>query len=137
MYELGAALLATGVAYLLNRWGLNRFGLTEVVWFGPCLEEAGKTYFALLLNAAVWWVHVLFGFIEGIVDVWGGSPRAISAALVSVVGHGIFGYVTIWGATAFSAWWPGVLLAIGAHILWNGYVVVFLAKRYSKQEDRE
>jgi hypothetical protein len=132
MYELGAAILATGLAYLANRFGVARFGLAEVIWIGPAMEETGKTYLAVWMGAAVWWVHILFGLIEGVWDIWSGAPHGIGAALISVIGHGIFGLLTVWGAAIFSDWWAGVLLGTGAHILWNSYVVIYLVKRYRK-----
>jgi len=130
MNELGAAMLATGLAYVTNRFGIAKFGLAEVVWIGPALEEIGKTYLAVWLGASVWWVHLLFGFFEGFWDIRSGAPHGVVAALVSVIGHGVFGLLTIWGAGAYSSWGTGVLLGTGAHIIWNSYVVIYLVKRY-------
>lgn len=132
MKELAAALLATVCAFLINRWGIKRFGFAEVVWIGPAIEELGKTASAVVLGAMVLPVHVYFGITEGIFDLRGSTRQSGAAAVVSVVGHGIFGYVTIWGHEIFASWWGGILLAVIAHMFWNSYVILFLLKERHK-----
>jgi len=118
MKELAAALLATASAYVINRWGIKRL--------------LGKTGIAVILGAMVLPVHVCFGITEGIFDLRGGTGQSGAAAIVSVVGHGLFGYITIWGHEIFSNWWGGILPAVIAHIFWNSYVILFLLKERHK-----
>lgn len=132
MKELAAALLASASAYVINRWGIKRFGFAEVVWIGPAIEELGKTGIAVVLGAMVLPVHVCFGITEGIFDLRRGTGQSGAAAIVSVVGHGVFGYIAIWGHEFFLNWWGGILLAVIAHIFWNSYVILFLLKERHK-----
>ena len=128
MKELAAALLATAGAFVINRWGINRFGFAEVVWIGPAIEELGKTGIALVLGAMVLPVHVCFGVTEGIFDLRGGTRRSAAAAVASVAGHSMFGCITGWGYEIFASWWGGILLAVMTHMFWNGCVILFLRK---------
>ncbi|HBS60783.1 MAG: hypothetical protein AAGU23_08310 [Bacillota bacterium] len=132
MKELAAALLATAGALVINRWGIKRFAFAEVVWIGPAIEELGKTGIALVLGAMVLPVHVCFGITEGMFDLRGGTRQSGAAAVVSVLGHGIFGYITVWGHEIFASWWGGILPAVMAHMFWNSYVVLFLLKERRK-----
>lgn len=132
MKELAAALLATAGAFVINRWGINRFGFVGAVWIGPAIEELGKTGIALLLGAMVLPVHVCFGLSEGIFDLRGGTRQSRAAAVASVVGHGAFGGITIWGHEIFASWGGGILLAVMAHMFWNSYVILFLLKERRK-----
>jgi hypothetical protein len=129
MGEIGAALLATAFSYVVNRWGITRFGLAEVMWVGPVMEEVAKTGMAWILDTAVWPVHLYFGTMEGLLDIRTGASHRYGAALVSLAGHSIFGYATLWGTRAFSSIAVGMMLGIGIHVLWNSYVIVFLVKR--------
>jgi hypothetical protein len=52
--------------------------------------------------------------------------------LVSLAGHCIFGYATLWGSRAFSSLAVGLMFGIELHVLWNSYVIVFLAKRRNR-----
>lgn len=132
MNEWAAALLATGFAFLINRWGIRRFGFAEVMWIGPVIEELAKTGTAMILGAAIVPVHFLFGVFEAVFDIWTGASHRYIAAFVSVAGHSAFGYITVWGTGFFSAWWGGLLFGIAAHVFWNSYVVMFLIKRSQK-----
>lgn len=129
MNELLAALLATGVAFVVNRWGIRRFGFAEVVWIGPITEEFSKTGIAIISGAMITPVHAIFGIIEAVFDVWTGTSHRYAVAVASVVGHSTFGLLTIWGYTFFASWWAGVSMGILAHVFWNCYVVIFLVKR--------
>jgi hypothetical protein len=84
------------------------------------------------LGASILPVHVFFGLLEAIFEVWTENPHRYAAALISLAGHSVFGYMTIWGYGFFSSWWGGLLLGITAHIFWNSYVVVFLVKGTQK-----
>lgn len=132
MNELAAALLAAGFAFIINRWGIRKFGFAEVVWIGPVIEELGKTGIAIVVGAGVVAVHMFFGVLEAIFDIWTGTPHRYAAALISVAGHSAFGYMTIWGHASVSSWWGGVLVGIVAHVFWNSYVIMFLVKRMQK-----
>lgn len=132
MNELAAALLAAGFAFVSNRWGIKKFGFAEVVWIGPVMEELGKTGIAIIIGAGVVAVHVVFGIIEALFDIWADTPRRYAAALISIAGHSAFGYITIGGYTFFASWWGGVLAGIVAHVFWNSYVIMFLVNRTQK-----
>lgn len=128
MNELAAALLAAGAAFLINRGGIRKFGIAEVVWIGPVIEELGKTGIAMILGASIVPAHAFFGVLEAIWDLWAGTANRYTAAFISIFGHSVFGYVTMWGYAYFSSWWGGVITGIAAHVFWNSYVVLYLVK---------
>lgn len=132
MREWAAALLAAGCAFIINRWGIKRFGFAEIIWLGPVIEEVGKTGSAVIMGASILPVHMFFGICEAMFDLWVGASRCHAAALASIIGHGLFGYLTIWGYAFFASWWKGLLPAIAAHIFWNSYVILFLLKKPRK-----
>jgi hypothetical protein len=129
MEEVLAVLLALTFAYLVNRWGIERFGLAEVVWLGPVVEEFGKTVFAWLVGAVIWPVHIGFGAFEAFWDIRTGGTHRHAAALASIIGHTVFGGLTAWGLKQFASLWGGILIGMTAHILWNSYVILFVVKR--------
>jgi hypothetical protein len=132
MSELAAAMLAAGVAFVINRGGIRRFGIAEVVWIGPIMEELGKTGIAVVFGASLVPVHAFFGLLEAMLDLWTGTAHRYAAAFISVVGHSAFGYITMWSYEFFSNWWGGVIAGIVAHVFWNSYVIIFLVKQTRK-----
>jgi len=142
-----AALVAAGVAYLGNRLSRSLADRVAVVFVAPGLEETLKTGAALTLGAPVVVTHVVFGGIEAAYDLLAGAlapgvaaragrgparPRPVAAvafgrragaALAGLVGHALFGVLTVAVARA-AGWWPaGVGAAYVAHVGWNALVM--------------
>ena len=127
MQTLFAVLLASIAAYLTNRFLVSHLGNWSTITVVPILEELFKTGIGVLLSASLWWVHIGFGALEAIFDILQ-RPRSLPmvgylAAWCSVIGHGAFGVVTIWGwlNTGKLAW--GIALGSGLHLLWNVWIV--------------
>lgn len=111
--ELVAASLAALVAVLFNRRVQAETGWQIAVITAPLIEELAKTGFAKILSAQVLPVHLYFGLIEAISDAWAKPERHLLAALLSLLSHGFFGYLTVKS---------GILAALFAHFSWNGLI---------------
>jgi hypothetical protein len=132
LHTLLALLLASTAAYLINRLVFERLGTWSLVTVVPLVEELLKTGLAVLLQASLWWVHVGFGALEASLDIRQ-RPRPAPmvgylAAWCSVIGHGAFGAVTMWGWSSTGSWLWGYALGSGLHLLWNVWVVRLAAE---------
>lgn len=121
MYLL-AGLIAATVAYSINRLLVRRFGIQVIVFITPILEEGLKTGLAFFFRTSILSVHLLFGMIEGIYDLIT-AKQGISAGLMSVVWHGVFGGVTIFVSSIMGNLVYGLLAAIFLHYIGNNLVV--------------
>lgn len=111
--DLIAAIMAAIVAILLNRRIQTGNGWHTAVITAPLIEEMAKTGFAKILTARVLSVHLYFGLIEAIYDAWAKPRRHFLPALLSLISHGFFGYLTVES---------GIIAAILAHFSWNGLI---------------
>ncbi len=134
MQVLLAILLASTAAYLSNRLVVRSFGNISIITIVPVLEELLKTGSAALLSASLWWVHLGFGFLEAVSDILQ-RPRPFPlvgyvAAWCSLVGHGAFAAVTVWGLSSTGSLMWGLLLGSGLHLLWNVSVARLVEQRW-------
>lgn len=114
-----AGIIAAGAAYVINIV-MSRFTPRySVTLIAPFIEEFLKTYIAISIGAGVVLSHTVFGVAEGIYDYFNTSKKvnARSAAL-SVVTHGVFGYITSKLST-FSGIIYAVIIVAFIHSLWN------------------
>jgi hypothetical protein len=117
------ALLMAAVSFLLNRQLLKRIGSDVVVSYGPALEEMVKSLPAYYLGADILAVHITFGVIEGCWD-WANDGRGrLWAAIGSILGHGVFGLLTILGLYLTNSIWPGLAIGLAAHLAWNIIII--------------
>ncbi len=119
--------MSSALAYLINRSLFGRLGTWGIITLVPVVEELLKTGLAALLGAAVWWVHIGFGVIEGLFDI-SQRPNPVPqlgylAAWCSVIGHGAFGSVTIWAWSQTGSVYWGLATGMGLHLLWNVWIV--------------
>lgn len=121
MYLL-AGLIAAAVAYSINRLLVRRFGIQTIVFITPLLEEGLKTGLAFLFQTSILSVHLLFGMIEGIYDLQT-AKKGVSAGLMSVIWHGVFGWVTIFVSRMMGNIVYGLLAATFLHYIGNNLVV--------------
>jgi len=129
-----AILLASTAAYLSNRLLVRSLGNISIITVVPVLEELLKTGSATLLSASLWRVHLGFGFLEAVSDIRQ-RPRPFPlvgyvAAWCSLVGHGAFAAVTVWGLSATGSLLWGLLLGSGLHLLWNVSVARLVEQRW-------
>ncbi len=129
MNFLIAGILAAVMSWVGNRAVLRLIGAKVIIVSAPFVEEAAKTGMALATGAPIVLTHSVFGLIEGVYDAWGSGVRGLSAGLVSLAGHTVYGYITylIWQhRTSF-----GLALIGGyiVHLLWNLTVMKFVVQK--------
>jgi len=132
-----SALAAAILAYASNWLTRGLMGRSTVVFVAPGLEESFKTTAALVAGAPVLPTHIAFGLVEALHDLRasnaaaaGGGPRAgegpvpnrAGAALASVLGHALFGAVTVTAQEVSGSWPIGVGAAYLLHVGWNALV---------------
>ena len=117
-----AGLTAAALAYLINRYLVNRFGPYTIVFITPILEEGLKTGLALAVHAAILPVHIVFGLIEGIYDLKTSRVGTL-AGLLGVFWHITFGLITIFVTKAMGHVVFGLIAAMFVHYLGNSIVV--------------
>lgn len=113
------ACLMAALSFLLNRAALRYVGVKAVITCSPVLEEAVKTVPAFYFGADILLTHVGFGAIEAGYDWTAGGKKGVAAAVLSVLGHGLFGLVTV-GTLSVTGQIPvALLVGIAAHLVWN------------------
>ncbi|MGE5587291.1 MAG: hypothetical protein ACM3ZO_03630 [Clostridia bacterium] len=132
--SLMASALASGAAFVFNRAASRgrRPGPLLAFALGPAVEEAAKTGFALAMAAPVVLVHLGFGAVEAVYDVWGrrtsGAERAsgFAAGAMSLLSHAALGILV--RAVLVRTWEPllAVTVASAAHALWNVGMVALM-----------
>lgn len=92
-----------------------------IVTLSPALEETLKTLSAYYFAADILVTHLVFGLIEAVYD-WV-QTRGRMAALLSVIGHGLFGGVTVFTAQ-LAGIYVGLAAGIVVHLIWNTVMVM-------------
>jgi len=115
--------LASLFAYGINRWMVGKLGDRAVKLLVPIGEEGLKTGFALVFRVSVPITHLGFGVYEAIYDI-SANPgvdrgKRWLAALLALLGHTLFGWLT-WFIIDLG--WASILaiLLVGiVHGCWN------------------
>lgn len=118
-YVIGC--LMAGASFLLNRLLLKYVGIKAVISYSPIMEELAKTLFSYYLAADIVVTHVVFGLLEAGYD-WHSTPngqRAMQAAVLSVVGHTLFGGLTRLVYHLSGSILLAILGASCVHLMWN------------------
>lgn len=118
-YVIGC--LMAGLSFLLNKLLLKYIGMKVIVSYSPILEELSKTFCSYYFGADILVTHMIFGMLEAIYD-WckrRTRERGAIAALLSIVGHTLFGVLTIWILNLSDSLFLGILVASSVHLLWN------------------
>ncbi|MBP2653218.1 MAG: hypothetical protein H6Q73_787 [Firmicutes bacterium] len=122
--------LMAALSFLLNRAMLQYVGAEAIVTYGPAMEEGAKTVLAYCLGADILLTHVTFGVIEATYDIVTARYKAV-AAILSVGGHGLFGFITIWGLALTGNIVFSLAVPIAAHWAWNITVIRLLHRKDS------
>ena len=122
------AFLTAASSFLLNRLLLRLAGIRIIITLSPVLEESLKTGFAFFFAADILVTHLGFGLIEAVYDWWQSRERGIVAAVLSVVGHGLFGWITV-VTTAMAGIYMGLAAGIVSHLVWNAAMVRLQTRR--------
>jgi len=113
--------LMAGLSFLLNKLLLKYIGVKVVISYSPVVEELSKTLCSYYLSADILVTHIVFGVLEAIYD-WlhqQNEQRGTIAALLSIVGHTLFGGITVLVFNLSNSIYIGVVAAIVVHVLWN------------------
>jgi hypothetical protein len=125
-YVLGC--LMAGLSYLCNRLLLKVTGLQTVFYYSPVAEEVLKTLPAHYLGADVLITHSVFGSLEGIYDLVTSPNRQYVPMLLSILGHSLFGVITVLGRYLTGQIWLGLMGGIFIHIIWNITAIRLMSK---------
>ena len=116
-----AGLLASFVAWLLNRYVFLKVGQKGVIFLGPTTEEILKTGLAVIFNTSIILTHIVFGLIEAVVDYK--NTKKSSGAIVSLVSHVFLGIITYGLFISLGSIYIALLIAVIVHISWNKFVM--------------
>lgn len=119
------SIVAAGISFVFNRKLFCKLGYTTVITYSPVIEEVCKTLPAYWLAQDILLVHLFFGVIEAGYEFLGGSGIARYAALLSIVGHFLFGLMTITALFLGGQWYLALASGILLHLLWNTIVLRF------------
>ena len=118
-YVIGC--LMAGLSFLLNRLLLKYIGSKVVISYSPVVEELTKTLCSYYLAADILVTHMVFGVLEAGYD-WcnrRSRQRGMMAALLSIVGHALFGGITVFVFNLSNSIFIGIIAGISAHLIWN------------------
>jgi len=107
-------LLASCLAFIINRYLVSRIGNQAIVYIIPILEESLKTFSCYIFGADLILVHLIFGIVEGTFDYLNNRI----AALLAVFSHLLFAYITliIWSLSNIVL---AILITSLIHMTWN------------------
>lgn len=120
--EYVIACLTAACSYVLNRALLKALGTQVIITISPVIEEMLKTLLPFYLDANILTTHVVFGVIEAVYDMVQSQEHGITAAVLSVAGHGLFGALTVY-AMQTAGIYIGLASGIIAHLLWNSLMI--------------
>lgn len=116
------ACLMASLTFILNRLLLKYIGNLTIITVSPVIEESAKTLLAYYLDADVLATHVIFGVLEAVYD-WHNAVFKAQAAAFSIIGHSLFGLLTVGIFLLFANIWLGLASGIIVHLIWNFTVV--------------
>lgn len=117
------ACLMAALSFLLNRALLRHTGRVAVISYSPAVEEMAKTLLAYYLGADILATHVAFGVLEGGFDWYNYHRDGHKAAMLSLVGHSLFGALTVAALSFTDSVWLAVLVGLIAHLAWNVTII--------------
>lgn len=131
MKSISAGFAAVGVVLVVNKLLIRGSRGAGVIVFIPVVEETVKAVVSILFGANVLVTHIIFGVSEAAYDMSSSSGTGIYAAVASVFGHALCGYVYLCIKRLFSSDFAGFFAAMSLHLGWN-VAVVYNSKRQNK-----
>lgn len=113
------AVLAAASSFTVNRLLIYGVGNSTVFTLSPLVEELSKTLLAVAVGANVLITHCLFGLIEAVYDWRQAAANGHRAALASIIGHSLFGWLTVVAIDLVGEVIVGLAAGIAAHLTWN------------------
>ncbi|MGI6092223.1 MAG: hypothetical protein GX348_04795 [Veillonellaceae bacterium] len=122
------ACLMASLSFLLNRVLLKYIGNLTIITASPVVEESAKTLLSFYLGADIIATHAAFGVLEAIYD-WRNAEFKSKAAAFSIIGHSLFGLLTVGILHLSTSIWLGLAGGIVAHLMWNFTVIQASTRR--------
>ncbi|AEE95995.1 hypothetical protein [Mahella australiensis] len=117
---------AVAATLFINKCMLKLMGSDASIWTGPITEECMKTLPAFLLGLSVLSVHVCFGIVEAMYEVWQSHSRqAAMAGVLAIVTHAAFGVITVWIYRFSGEIILALISAALLHMAWNRAILYF------------
>jgi len=118
-YVIGC--LMAGLSFLLNRFLLKYIGIKVVISYSPVVEELTKTLCSYYLAADILVTHIIFGVLEAGYDWFNrqNGQCGTIAAVLSILGHTLFGGITVFIFNLSNSIYIGMIVGIGVHLVWN------------------
>ena len=111
-YVIGCLMAA--LSFLLNKILLKYVGMKAVISYSPVVEEVTKSLCSYYLAADILVTHVVFGMLEAGYD-WYNTADGQRG----IIGHSLFGCLTLLGLYISSSIWIAILVASCVHVMWN------------------
>lgn len=121
-----AGLIAAALIWQINNRVVAQWGNQSTTWVTPWVEETVKTLSAVIFKADIVFTHGIFGGVEALYDLFTSRRRGLSAALISLIGHVIFGIITKTVVSLAQSLAAGIFAGAFLHLAWNvfvGYIV--------------
>ena len=118
-YVIGC--LMAGLSFLLNKLLLRYIGIKVVISYSPVVEELTKTLCSYYLSADILVTHIIFGILEALYDWFNrqSGERGFIAAVLSIVGHTLFGGITVLVFNLSGSIFIGIVAGVSVHLVWN------------------
>ncbi|WP_350343737.1 hypothetical protein PRVXT_000078 [Proteinivorax tanatarense] len=109
------------VSYWLNTIAYERAKDYSVI-IAAILEETLKTLGGVLAGSILY-LHISFGVVEGIIELKANKSVSMLSAILAVLGHAAFGYITWTIYSLTGVLFFGILGGIFSHIIYNSLVI--------------
>jgi hypothetical protein len=120
-------ILATGIVvilvYFINSYFYRRNVRVTLSMIAPLVEEVSKTTIPLVLGGSIFYVHMLFGMIEGVRDLFLPGRGDFLPALSAIFCHTFYGSVTLVIYRFTKSYGLSIAGAFLAHAMWNYFVL--------------
>jgi len=117
---LSAGLTASLMGFIISSALLKSMGNRALVFYIPAVEELLKTLGAVIFGASVVPVHLVFGMVEGLYDLYSSPPdRSFTAFVLSIASHTLLGTAAWLVLRVSGSVFAAVLASTALHSLWN------------------
>lgn len=109
------------ISYLTNSYLFTKLKDYSVIT-AAIIEEFLKTYGGYVLGQILL-VHIVFGVVEGFIDIRNNGKMGVLPAIFSLLGHAAFGYITVTVYNLTGNITYGLLSGVFSHVIYNTLVV--------------
>jgi uncharacterized membrane protein len=117
---LAAGFTASLAGFIINSILLKHLGNKALTFYIPLVEEALKTFASVVFGAPVVPVHMVFGGVEALYDLYSSpSDYSLTASVLSLISHALLGVTAWYVFRASGSAIAAVLASTVLHSLWN------------------